>query len=59
MSASLALSIILGSFGIVGFAAWNLRDAVTWLRAWLYVRSFIKYDMPGLGLGAKVREGMR
>jgi hypothetical protein len=32
---------------------------VRYIRAWLYIRSFIKYDMPGFALGAKVREGVR
>lgn len=56
MSALLAASIILGSFGIVGFAAWNIRDVVMWSRAWLYVRFFLRYELTRCSLDAKIME---
>lgn len=30
---------------------------VSWVRAWLYVRFFLRYEMPGCAIEAKVREG--
>ena len=30
-----------------------------YLRAWLYVRFFIRYEMAGCALEAKVREGVK
>lgn len=30
---------------------------VRWIRAWLYVRFFVKYEMAGCALESKVREG--
>lgn len=33
--------------------------AYRWLRAWLYVRFFIRYEMAGCALEAKVREGAK
>jgi hypothetical protein len=39
------------------FGIFYVRPFVRWVRAWLYVRIFLRYEMPGCAVEAKVREG--
>ncbi|NII54381.1 hypothetical protein [Luteibacter sp. SG786] len=46
---------------IIGYEVmiWAMPKMVRYVRAWLYVRFFIRYEMAGCAVEAKAREGMK
>lgn len=47
---------VLGLIAAINLALIGM-DTYHWVRAWLYVRFFIRYEMAGCAIEAKVREG--
>jgi hypothetical protein len=48
---------IFSAIAVLFSAGYYALDAIQWVRAWLYVRFFLRYEMPGCAVEAKVREG--
>lgn len=47
----------IAAFGLL-MAAWLvIREAILWLIAWEAVRFFLRYEMSGCAVEAKVRDG--